>query len=58
MFHFNVFQRFSFDVTLCYLIFFFFFEDDNDLPFLNEKSFGTHGEKKRFIFSFKAVETG
>lgn len=56
-FHFNVFQRFSFDFTPFYLI---FFEDDNDLPFPNEKSFGTFGVVVggKIYFSFKAVETG
>lgn len=57
VFHFNIFQRFSFDFTLFYLI---FFEDDNDLPFPNEKSFGTSGRGGggKIYFSFKAVETG
>lgn len=47
VFHFNIFQRFSFDFTLFCLI---LFEDDNDLPFPNEKSFGTHGGKKKIYF--------
>lgn len=47
MFHFNVFQRFYFDFALFYLI---FFEDGSDIPFPNEKAFGTCGGGEKIYF--------
>lgn len=54
MFYFNFFQRFSFDFTLFYLI---FFKEDNDLAFPNEIIWHLGGvREKRFIFHLKLLE--
>lgn len=55
MFHFNFFQRFSFDFTLFYSI--FFLKEDNDLAFPNEIIWHLGGvREKRLIFHLKLLK--